>query len=72
MPANYQCLTCDHKWTEETKGGSPESSHGPTECPECGALYVLWSNWPANKPRLTATQNAALAEQMNSPFLTMH
>lgn len=34
--AEYQCLRCDHGWTDWT---------GPTECPECGHLYVGWTNY---------------------------
>lgn len=45
MKANYECLKCDLEWIENTKGGSIKSSHGPTECPQCGNLYVKWINY---------------------------
>jgi DNA-directed RNA polymerase subunit RPC12/RpoP len=46
MTARYHCLTCAHEWTEQTRGGSVATSHGPTACPRCGALWVRWTNYP--------------------------
>jgi len=36
MKAHFRCLRCDYEyWTIP----------GPTECPECGNLWVKWVNY---------------------------
>ena len=37
MTAAYRCLTCRHEWREKA---------GLIQCPRCGALYVLWVDYP--------------------------
>lgn len=36
--AHYRCQRCAHEWWEPA---------GPTECPQCGHLYLLWMNYEA-------------------------
>lgn len=33
----YKCMKCDHYFEKEKPG--------PTECPNCGHLYVEWLNY---------------------------
>jgi DNA-directed RNA polymerase subunit RPC12/RpoP len=34
--AEYKCLKCDSEWSDIA---------GPTECKNCGYLYILWKNY---------------------------
>ncbi len=34
--AEYVCIRCEHYYRSEP---------GPTQCPECGHLYVKWLNY---------------------------
>lgn len=53
LKAKYTCLACPHTW---------EESPGPTDCKQCGSLYIDWTNYtdftsareyPLIFPRLT-------------------
>ena len=37
-PATYRCLACPSTW---------EAEPGPTECSDCGSLYVEWVDYDA-------------------------
>ncbi len=34
--AQYECTVCQVNWQQE---------RGPTQCPQCGHLYVRWLNY---------------------------
>ena len=36
MEAHLRCQKCGHEWREKP---------GPTQCPECGHLYIDWLNF---------------------------
>jgi DNA-directed RNA polymerase subunit RPC12/RpoP len=34
--SEYKCLKCEYEWKQKA---------GPTQCPDCGHLYILWVNY---------------------------
>jgi rubredoxin len=51
--AQYRCLSCQAVWQQLA---------GPTDCPNCGDLYVEWTNYEQlanSKGAVTATPSEA-------------
>ena len=62
--AEFSCLSCGHEWSGSTEGAP---------CPECGHLYVRWTNYETMVQQSSWPRHLTAARPQKSPrVLSLH